>query len=148
MPATAGGLPLHPLLVHAVVVLVPLTALAAIAAAVAPQVRTRYGSLFVGLATVSLISIPLATNAGEALQQRIPSTPAIEKHAEMGDQLLPLMALLWLTLIAAALLHRRAPAKRGLATGTAIVTIAAAIATKWQCYRIGSTSAHDGGDHG
>jgi hypothetical protein len=37
------GLPAHPLLVHAVVVLVPLVAIGAIAAVLWPSLRTRIG---------------------------------------------------------------------------------------------------------
>lgn len=106
MPATINGIALHPLLVHAVVVLVPLTVLAAVALAVSTRVRARYGWLFVGLGTLALFSVPLATNAGESLQARIPETPAIVRHAHMGDQLLPLVFLMWLAMVGVMLLHR------------------------------------------
>jgi hypothetical protein len=106
MPATVGSLPLHPLLVHAVVVLVPLAAVAAIAMAVSSRVRERYGWLFLALTTAALVSVPLATSTGEALQARVQVTEAIEEHAEMGDQLLPIVALLWLALVILMVAHR------------------------------------------
>jgi uncharacterized membrane protein len=106
MPATIGNLPLHPLLVHAVVVLVPLAIAAAIALAVSERVRHRYGWLFVGLSTLALVSVPLATSSGEALQSRVRMTEAIEEHTEMGDQLLPIVGLLWLAVVVLMVPHR------------------------------------------
>jgi uncharacterized membrane protein len=106
VPATLGGLPLHPLLVHAVVVLVPLAVVAAVAMAVSSTVRARYGWLFVGLATLALGSVPLATSSGEALQSRVQETAAIERHTHMGDQLLPLVGLLWVAVVVMILAHR------------------------------------------
>lgn len=43
------GLPVHPLVVHAVVVLLPAAVLGTIAVAVRPAWRRRYGTLVVGV---------------------------------------------------------------------------------------------------
>jgi hypothetical protein len=106
VPATIGDLPLHPLLVHAVVVLVPLAVVAAVAMAVSSRVRDRYGWLFVGLTTLALGSVPLATSSGEALESRVQETAAIERHTHMGDQLLPLIGLLWVVVVVMMVVHR------------------------------------------
>ena len=65
MFSTIFGLPAHPLVVHAVVVLVPLSALAGLVVAVWPAARERYAPVALGIATLALISVPLATHTGE-----------------------------------------------------------------------------------
>ncbi|GLX47614.1 hypothetical protein Shyhy01_05640 [Streptomyces hygroscopicus subsp. hygroscopicus] len=84
-----NGLPAHVLLVHFVVVLIPLTALALVAAAVWPRAANRLGVLLPSLALVALASVPLATNAGEWLERHVDDDPLVRKHTELGDGLLP-----------------------------------------------------------
>jgi len=55
------GLPAHVLLVHFVVVLVPLTALAAVVCAVRPQYARRLGLTLPALGLVSLALVPVTT---------------------------------------------------------------------------------------
>lgn len=87
---TINGLPAHPLLVHAVVVLIPLAALALVLSTLWPVARRRLGIVTPLLALVALVLVPITTEAGESLERSFPqSVPAIEKHAELGDQLLP-----------------------------------------------------------
>lgn len=101
MPDTINGLPVHPLVVHAVVVLLPLAALGVIALAVRPAWRHRYGVLVIAVAALATMSIPLATDSGENLEARV-GRPG--QHAELGDSLIwfaiPLLAaavaLFWL----------------------------------------------------
>lgn len=106
MPSTVSGVAVHPLVVHAVVVLVPLSVAAAILCAFSGRVRDRYGWLFVGLATLALCFVPLASSTGEALYARVHLNPAIRSHAQLGAQLLPLMFLLWASLLGLMLMHR------------------------------------------
>ncbi|MEV7684372.1 DUF2231 domain-containing protein [Streptomyces bungoensis] len=97
-----NGLPAHVLLVHVVVVLIPLTALALVAAALWPRAARRLGLLLPGLALVALISVPLTTQAGEWLESHVESDALVRKHTELGDGMLPwaiglfvLAALVW-----------------------------------------------------
>ncbi|MCH5644757.1 MULTISPECIES: DUF2231 domain-containing protein [unclassified Gordonia (in: high G+C Gram-positive bacteria)] len=137
---TINGLPVHPLLVHVVVVLVPLTALMAIAVVVWPAARPRLGILVPLMALATLIAIPLTTSAGEALEKKIPHSDAVEHHAELGETMIywmgPLFALtvIWWALhnerIAAAAASR-APVLSGdggrwigIVLGVAIVVVA------------------------
>ena len=66
-----NGLPLHPLVVHAVVVLLPLAVLGTIAIAVRPAWRLSYGPLVVAIAAVATVLIPVSTSSGEALEKRV-----------------------------------------------------------------------------
>ncbi|SEO28936.1 DUF2231 domain-containing protein [Actinacidiphila rubida] len=84
-----NGIPAHPLWVHAVVVLVPLSALVLLLCAAWPAVMRRAGVALPLLALAALVSVPLATQAGEWLQEQVPETAAVERHTEMGDGLLP-----------------------------------------------------------
>ena len=79
------GLPAHPLIVHAAVVLVPLAAIGTIAIAFWPAARRRIGWIVVGIALVGTISCWLASQSGEALQENVPRTAAVADHAEEGD---------------------------------------------------------------
>ena len=76
-----NGLPAHVLLVHAVVVLVPLAALLAVVAAVWPAARRRLGFLTPLVALLALAGVPLATEAGEWLEEHVPESPLVEQHA-------------------------------------------------------------------
>ncbi|MGC3955123.1 MAG: hypothetical protein QM804_12915 [Propionicimonas sp.] len=59
--------PLHPLIVHAAVVLLPLTALGAIVVLLSSRARERYGSLLAVVALVAVASTFAARFSGEAL---------------------------------------------------------------------------------
>lgn len=84
-----NGLPAHVLFVHFVIVLVPLSALALVVCAAWPAGARRLGLLLPILALVTLASVPVATHAGEWLEQHVGSNPLVRKHAELGDGLLP-----------------------------------------------------------
>jgi hypothetical protein len=111
---TVNGLPAHILLVHAVVVLVPLTALVLLLVAFWPAARRRLALPGAILAVVTLVAVPLTTDAGEWLEHRLPSTPLLHAHTELGDSLLPWAIGLAVVGIALAgrelLVNRRSPA--------------------------------------
>jgi hypothetical protein len=142
MFSTIFGLPAHPLIVHAVVVLVPLAALSALVVAVWPAARARYLPLAAGIATLALISVPLATSTGDQLEKHVRPSAFVERHTAMADGLLPFMGLLWLGLVA-LLVARRLGAgwSRYLAGAAAVVAVAGAVASGVQVARIGDSGA-------
>jgi hypothetical protein len=85
---TVVGLPAHPLLVHAVVVLVPLTALGAVAVALRPGWSRVYAPLVAAGALAGAVAAQLALLAGEQLEHAINVTPSfapvIEQHEQFG----------------------------------------------------------------
>lgn len=89
LPTEINGLPAHVLLIHAIIVLLPLAAIMLVAGAVWPAARRKLGVLSPMVALVALVLVPITTNAGEWLRDRIPPSKAIEKHTELGDTLLP-----------------------------------------------------------
>jgi hypothetical protein len=101
VPYSIFGLPLHPLLVHATVMIVPAAALSVVLAAVWPRFRRWAGLLPLGLAVAGLILDPLSTSSGESLEHQVSQSPLIEKHAELAEGLLPWLIVL--VVMAAAL---------------------------------------------
>jgi hypothetical protein len=146
MFSTIFGLPTHPLVVHAVVVLVPLSALFGLVVAVWPTARARYAPLALGFATLALISIPIATNTGEHLEKMVQPSAFVERHTEMADGLLPFMALLWLALVVLVGVRwlgvsRNVRWSRYLTGGAAVLIVAGAVASGVQVARIGDSGA-------
>lgn len=164
MPSTVLGLPLHPLVVHAVVVLVPLAAILLAVSAVSP--RFRRWSLYAtpAAAVLGLVLVPVATSSGENLERSVQSTPALQEHTELGDTLLPVMAVLTVLALALFVLERRrivpvsdgpgatrAGAPSDTRTGldspvlvrvVAVLALVASLATMVQVVRIGHSGAN------
>ena len=103
VPTFVSGFPLHPLIVHVAVVLVPAAVLAALVVALWPAARRRWGWPVVAL---TAISVPLATSTGEGLEHNLPRTPAIATHAELGDQLLVFVGPLLIVVLGLVLVER------------------------------------------
>ncbi|QWC83764.1 hypothetical protein KLP28_08895 [Nocardioidaceae bacterium] len=135
-----NGLPVHVLVIHAVVVLVPLSALGAVAIALKSSWRRTYGPLLTGIALVATVLCPVATSSGEALQERV-GDPG--QHAELGELLIWFMIPLTL-LIAAMTWYARRDSGRlsgGLGTAVAALTVVLAVATIGMVVWIGDTGA-------
>jgi len=93
-----AGLPLHPLLVHSAVVLVPLVAIGALVMSYLPSFSRRHGKLILILAAIAQVSVFLAKMSGEAFSEILDKNVA--KHAELGEiaplVTLPMVALIYL----------------------------------------------------
>ena len=99
---TLDGLPAHPLLVHAVVILLPLAAGALVLHAVWPAARRRLGLVTPGLALVVLALVPVTMRAGRDLADSIgaASSPQVQRHQQLADQLLPWTVALFVLAVA------------------------------------------------
>jgi cytochrome b involved in lipid metabolism len=100
---TIGGLPLHPLTVHAAAVLIPLSALALATLVFVPRWRKAYFPLTIGFLAVSVGLAFAAKQSGEALAGRV-GNPA--SHQELGDIMFPASIGLFLLGIAFYLITR------------------------------------------
>jgi hypothetical protein len=158
-----AGLPAHVLLIHVVVVLVPLAALAAVLCASWPALRRRVGVLLPILALVALVAVPLTTQAGEWLERRVTPTAALRAHTRLGDGLLPWVGGLFLVCAAIWLVHRiptspladrststdGSTSTSGTSTGGGtvlrvvliVLTVVLAAGSVTQTYRIGDSGA-------
>ena len=93
-----AGLPLHPLLVHSAVVLVPLVAIAALVMSYLPSFSRRHGKLILIVAVVAQVSVFLAKISGEAFSEIL--NKEVDKHAELGEiapfVTIPMVVLIYL----------------------------------------------------
>ncbi len=159
MPTFIGGLPLHPLVIHAAVVLVSLSVLGAVVVAVWPAARRRYGSLVVVTAVVATVCTVIAEQTGEGLEHSLLRDVAITAHAELGDGLKVWVAPLMIAVAALVLLHRRADRtierdttgttsalalagrQRVVALALAVVTVVLAVGAAVAVFRVGDSGA-------
>ena len=144
---TVFGLPLHPLIVHATVVIVPTTALAVLLAAFWPRFRrwASWGPL--ALAVLSVVLVPITSSSGESLEHALPRSALVEQHAHLGDQLLP-----WVIVLAVGALGLSWPLIRGFRTSlpslprwltvlVLAIVVVGAVGTLVQVVRIGHSGA-------
>lgn len=144
MPNDFHGLPLHPLIVHATVVLVPLAGLTVLLAALWPRFRAWAGPLPTSLSLVGLALVPLSTSTGETLERHVPHSALLERHTHLADGLLPWM--IGLTVVAAIsyAVHRYGPGRprhSSMAVALAVLTVIAVGGTTVQVVRIGESGA-------
>jgi len=102
MPDTVDGLPLHPLLVHFPLVLVPLLVLLVVLYALIPPLRKRVGWAVLVLAVLAPVAVFFARWAGKSFADSVlaalppaevdAKTDAINEHEMFGDW------LLWVTI--------------------------------------------------
>ncbi len=99
---TIFGLPAHPLIVHATVVMVPLAAVAVLLHAFWAPARTRLGLVTLLASLLAVVLVPLSTSSGEQLEKEVGRSSYVEAHARLADGLLPwviglavVAALLW-----------------------------------------------------
>ena len=129
---TFRGLPVHSLVVHGVVVLVPLAALGLIAIAVRPVWRKHYATLVALTATVALAMVPVALASGNKLKARLHAGGVVESqikhHQQMGQLVLPATAVMWVAAIAVLFVVRRRVTGRSATLVSALAVIAALVA--------------------
>ena len=149
MPATIFGLPVHPLLIHATVVFVPLAVLLVILAVCWPRFRAWAGPVPAAVSLVALVLTPLSTASGENLEHDLPHNALIERHAQLGDQLLPFTIALFVLAAAHWWLTRHRPTNgaptrtwpSAMVVGVGVLAVVAAVGTGVQVARIGHSGA-------
>ncbi|WP_172832289.1 DUF2231 domain-containing protein [Nakamurella panacisegetis] len=147
-----NGLPTHILLIHLVVIAVPLAAVITVVSVLWPAARRRLGVTTPIVALLALVCVPITTHAGTWLQARVFhgfSNPLIVRHAQLGDQLLPwtaglflLAALVWgLPVLAARSGSAPALGSVGVRIAVGVLAVAVAVVATVQVYRIGDSGA-------
>lgn len=143
IPAEGGlfdqitGLPVHPLVVHFAVVLLPLASLALILLVLVPRLRTHFAGLTTFVLVIGAAATWVAEESGEELAARI-GEPA--QHAWFAGFLVPVAAA---TAVLAVVwyLVQRGGRRSGLVTGTGVVTSIAALASVGLTALVGHSGA-------
>lgn len=117
------GLPVHPLVVHFAVVLLPLAALALIAIVLVPKWRQPFGWVVLAGLLIGAGASLLAKESGEAFAARM-GWPT--EHADLGDRL-PLVALVLFVVSAVWFWLQRREVKAGR-KGSSVLTVVVAVA--------------------
>lgn len=143
--STFNGLPAHPMLVHFIVVLAPLTAVLLVLCAVWPAARERLVWLTLVLASVTAVLTPIAAEAGEWLEHKVEETEALEVHEHLGKTMLYFSLALLVAAILMVVVHVRSkrgkPLSTALSAVVAVFVMVAAVATTVQVFRIGHSGA-------
>lgn len=140
------GLPAHPLVVHAVVVLLPLAAVGLVVTAALPGARRPYAPLVLAAALVSVLAVGLATGSGEELEEQVDETEAVEEHTERGDRVLPWaigVAVVAAAVVASGPFHRRYPdlSARNVTAGLVVAALISGVGATWVVTDAGHTGA-------
>jgi len=125
---TILGLPVHALVMHVVVVLVPLAAAGVVAIAAVPRWRERFGVVVLAIATAGLAAVPVATRSGGKLEDRLGASGVVARqinhHQEWGQRVIWPTLAMWLLAGVLVLMHRQG--RQG--TAVKVVAVLAALA--------------------
>lgn len=147
---TVLGLPVHPLVVHATVVVLPAAALSVAMAALWPSFRSRAGAVPLVLSIAALALVPISVQSGGNLAERVDESALVETHQSLGEDLLP-----WVIALAAAAAalfwlrwdqrrrdpgDRRAP-YRLMVAGIVVAALVGASGTTVQVVRVGHSGS-------
>lgn len=152
---TVSGLPLHVLVVHLAVVIVPAAAIASVLVAVRRSWLLRAGWWVVGLDAAAALTTFVAKESGEKLLARLDRlgdgtrNPAVQTHVDRGaDMLWYALGLLGVTLVLLLVARHRAAATFRPRTIPPIVvpivaalTVVAAVLAVVQVVRVGESGS-------
>lgn len=138
---TILGLPVHALVVHAVVVVVPVACAGTVAIAVVPRWRERYGGLVLLAATAGLVLVPVATRSGNELRDRLDVggvvARQVKEHADLGNRAIWAVLVFWLLTAALVLMSRRADRSSRAVTVVAVLAVLGAVVAGGVVARVG-----------
>ncbi len=138
---TIGGLPVHPLIDHAVVMLLPLSAIALIVIYFVPKWRKPYGWLTMAALAGGAVAAVVAKESGEALAARV-GLP--QEHEQLANILVPLAIVTFIVGAVWFWLQRRAAVagtKSIAATVTGAIGSLLAVAVLVMTVLVGHTGA-------
>jgi hypothetical protein len=140
------GLPAHPLVVHAAVVLLPLAAVGTVVCAALPRARRRYAPLVLAVALAATLSVGLAQGSGEALEEQVDDTKLVKAHTADGEHVLPWaigVVVVASAVTAMPLLARRRPSlNRDSVTAVVVaVSLIAGAGALWTVIDVGHSGA-------
>jgi hypothetical protein len=135
------GLPVHALVIHASVVLLPLSALCVILLAVIPAWRSRYGIPVLALSTAAVLSVPVAQQSGKWLRDQLNYPPETFRHGILGDDVIWYALVFWILAALLIWLDRTRGTSGTVVLVVAILAGVAAVAMTVQVVRTGDAGA-------
>lgn len=90
-----NGIPTHPLVVHAAIVLVPLVLICLIVCSFKKKWHSAYAIPTLVLAFGALATSWLAEESGGSLEERVKESSLSEKHAELGENFVTIAFILF-----------------------------------------------------
>ncbi|HQR79635.1 MAG TPA: hypothetical protein PLT68_05400 [Actinomycetota bacterium] len=137
LPEYVNGLPLHPLIVHVAVVLIPLGGVLALLMVVVPRFSTRFGPLVAVLAWGGAGAAATAVHSGKVLHAEVDVS---RLHVQSGE-LMPYFALAQAVLITLLWLADRRGGRGILGMLVALLTVVTVVAAGYWTYRTGEAGA-------
>ncbi len=140
---TVFGLPTHALVIHAVVVLMPLSAAGVVVCAVSRSWYDRLAIVVLGLLTLTVPAAFVAKFSGEQLRARLPDSDAIRRHADFGTVTPWVILACWIVVLAWMVLARSATDRSRLSQAMAVLAVVAALGATAQVVvtgHLGSTA--------
>lgn len=123
---TIDGLPAHPLIVHAVVILLPLAAFGGLVIAARSTWRRRFGVVVLLLTAAGVGAVPVATYTGEQLRDAQFVDPLIEEHEDIATGVLPFALAFGIAVVLLMIAGRLADRERDAATAASTPASSAA----------------------
>lgn len=140
---TIFDLPAHPLFVHFPVVLIPLTAAAAVVLAARPGWRPRYTTPLAIAAFIAAASTVLASRSGDELNAELKDRigDLAEKHQDLGETTVILTIVFFVAVAAVAVADRRITGRANLMRVAMVLTAVIAVAATVWTIRTGHEGA-------
>jgi hypothetical protein len=135
---TFRGLPVHVLALHLTVVAVPVMALVTAAVPWRSSWRRRAAWPVVVLDALVLGLVWVTRQSGEQLQRRLPPSPQINHHVDLG------LTMIWFSLavlVGAVLVALTRKASGGLTAVVGVLSVAAAVASVVWVVRVGESGS-------
>jgi len=124
-----NGLPAHVLLVHLVVVLLPLTAVAAVLVSLWPAAQRKLTFLVPLGAVVGALAVPVTTRAGNDLAAQLGNPAFIDHHRNLGNLVLPWAAAMAVTTLAQWLYVRQRAGSAAVRAALSVLVVVSAVGT-------------------
>jgi uncharacterized membrane protein len=147
-----GGLPVHVLVLHAAVVLIPLLAVGALVYAVVPRWRSRIGWAVLLLAIVAPICAFVTRESGLKFYNRVVGRGVSAKGRELLDQHMHFgtrtmwfsiaLGVVTLVMVVATLRRPRTSLPRVADIGLGVIMVALAAISGYYVFRSGDSGAH------
>jgi len=136
-----SGLPVHILAIHAVVVLLPLSAFCVIVLATVPAWRRTYGLPVLALATAAVLAVPVAQQSGKWLRDQLGFNPKTFQHGIIADDVIWYALVFWILTVALIMLDRVRGSQGTVMLVVAILAVVVSVATVVQVVRAGEAGS-------